>query len=670
MTDLGFICLSLALAATTYSIFALGMGAWRRHDQLISSGKKGVHAATVLLCLAVLSLVYAFLARDFSVEYVAGHSSRDLPLVYTVAALFAGQEGSLLFWSWLLSLFASTVLLANGRIDGLLLAITSLVIAVIQAFFLILLVFISNPFRRLDFVPPDGLGMNPLLQNPSMLWHPPILYLGYVGFTVPFALLVAGLVTGRLEGGYLRRLRRWSLLPWLCLGLGTLLGAQWAYVELGWGGYWAWDPVENASLMPWLSSTALIHSLMVQERRQVMKAWSVALVILTFALCIFGTFVTRSGVLSSIHGFGASGIGLPFALFLALLVGGSAVLVAARWPQLGADREWGRSISRQSALLLCVVLLLATTGAVLLGTVSPLLSGATQTSLTADYFNWTSVAILGPLILLMGICPFTTWRGSTTRGLIRDLLIPLICAALVGALLLLVGLRSPFAVLAFSICGFVLAGTLLQFYLGVRARRRTSGQNHLFAFFSMVRRQRRRYGAYIVHLGIVLVTIGVIGSSAYRVEEQVTARPGESVAVGAYSLRYDDFSLYPAPGKDVARATLSVFEGGKQVGTLVPERHFHRRAQQPVSEVAIRTTLEDDLYVALIGWEGDDPIIALEVVVSPLIVWMWIGGVVLLLGSIMVLWPDAERAGLEQRVEDEILRLRQTVGPGAREETR
>lgn len=662
MTDLGFICLSLALATTVYSILAFALGVNKRENQLVAKSRKSVHATTALLSLAVLALIYALLVRDFQVEYVASYTSRDLPLAYTFSALWAGQQGSLLFWTWLLSLFASTVLLLHRRRQEPLSPYTSLVIAITEAFFLVLLIFLTNPFQKLDFIPTDGLGMNPLLQNPAMLWHPPILYLGYVGFTVPFAFTIGALISGRLGERYVHRLRRWILFPWLCLGLGTLLGAQWAYVELGWGGYWAWDPVENASLMPWLISTALIHSLMIQERRGTMKVWNMALIVLTFALCIFGTFITRSGVISSVHAFGVSRIGLFFLAFLCFILVGSALLLFRRRRELKAEREWESLISRQPYLLLGIVLWVAATVAILLGTLFPLLSGVTKIALTADYFNRSSVLILGPLILLMGICPFTRWRGGAPKDLMRDLLIPFICALVIAVLLLVLGLRDLFAVPAFSICTFVLLGTLFQFYRGLRARRRASKENYLSAFVSMIWRQRRRYGGYVVHIGIVLIVIGVIGSSAYKVEEQAVLEQGASLTIGDYSLRYDAFSFYPAQGKDVAAATLSIFRGGRHVGVLVPQRHFHHSTQQPVSEVAIRTTLKEDLYVALIGWEDTNSVILLQVIVSPLVVWIWIGGAVLLLGTVIAIWPRPRKDSLEERIEKEITRLRQAGG--------
>jgi len=520
------------------------------------------------------------------------------------------------------------------------------------AFFLLLVIFVNNPFQRLDFVPSDGLGMNPLLQNPAMIWHPPIVYLGYVGFTVPFALTLAVLLSGKMEDPYVPLVRRWTLLSWLCLGVGTVLGAQWAYVELGWGGYWGWDPVENASLLPWLTGTALIHSLMMRRGRGAIKLSHIVLVVGTFALCIFGTFVTRSGMISSVHAFAVSRIGLYFLAFLLSVVVASVLLTFTRRSGLRGDDESESLVSRPTALWVTIVLLLAATAAILLGTLFPLVSDTLNVALTTDYFNTSSALILGPLILLMGICPFTTWKGGDSRGLSRRLIAPLIGALVTGAALLLLGLRDAFGVVAFSVCAFVIVGTLLQFYSGFRGSRRGSEGNRLSGFVSSLRKQRSRYGGYVVHLGIVMITIGVVGSSAYKIEESITLDPSAMRTVGGYTLRYEEFSYLPAVGKDVATATLAVYEGGEQVAVLRPEKHFHHSSQQPVSEVAIRSTLKEDLYVALTGWEDASQRIALEVIVSPLVVWIWIGGGVLLVGAVLAFWPARRAEGAEDLAVD------------------
>jgi cytochrome c-type biogenesis protein CcmF len=651
MSDLGFLALSLGLGVTTYSIVSLALGIRKGDEGLKAAGKRAVHASAAFLTLGVLALIYVLLARDFQVEYVASHTSRDLPLPYTLSALWAGQEGSLLFWAWVLSLYATAVVFSARRMGHNLSSYSSLVTACVLAFFLVLVIFVNNPFQRLDFVPSDGLGMNPLLQNPAMIWHPPVVYLGYVGFTVPFALTLAVLLGGRLEDPYVPLVRRWTLVSWLCLGVGTVLGAQWAYVELGWGGYWAWDPVENASLLPWLTSTALIHSLMMRRGRGALKVSHVVLVVATFALCIFGTFVTRSGMISSVHAFAVSTIGLYFLAFMIVVIVGSAVLTFRRRSGLKGEDGGESLVARPTALWLTIVLLVAAMAAILLGTLFPLVSDLLNVALTTDYFNLSSALILGPVILLMGICPFTTWKGGDSKGLAARLLVPLLAAVVTAALLVFLGLRDVFGIVAFSICAFVAVGTLVQFYRGLRSGLRASGANPISALVSMFRKQGRRYGGYVVHLGIVMITVGVVGSSAYKVEESITLDPSAMRTVGGYTLRYEEFSYLPSVGKDVATATLAVYEGDKQVGVLRPEKHFHHSSQQPVSEVAIRSTLKEDLYVALTGWEDASQRIALEVIVSPLVVWIWIGGVVLLVGAVFALWPTRRAAGVEESTE-------------------
>jgi cytochrome c-type biogenesis protein CcmF len=660
MGDLGFLVLSLALATTTYSFVGFAFGARTGDKRLVRNSRKAVYTSTALITLAVLALLYSLLARDFQLEYVASHTSRDLALPYTISALWAGQEGSLLFWAWILSIFASVIVLGDRRRRNLVSSYADMIMAGTQAFFLVVLVVAANPFRTLEFLPADGLGMNPLLQNPAMLWHPPLIYLGYVGFTVPFAFTLGILLSGRLKDPYVQRVRRWTLFPWLCLGVGTILGAQWAYVELGWGGYWAWDPVENASLLPWLTGTALVHSFMFRGSR--LRTGHIALAVATFALCIFGTFVTRCGVIGSVHAFSVSSIGLYFLGFLAVVIAAPIVLTTKRRVGLRSDEEAAGLVSRPSALLLTIVLLVAATIAILIGTLFPLVSDALNVALTSNYFNSITAVIMGPLVLLMGICPFTTWKGGSVRSLARYLLVPVLGGVLTAFLLVLLGVRDPFGVLAFSICSFVGLVTLHQLFSGLRTASRSLADSRLSAFVTAMLTGRRRHGAYVVHLGIVLITLGVVGSSVYKIEEMVTLDPGASVTVGSYYLRYDDFSFQPALGKDVAAVTLSILQGDGQVGLLRPERQFYHSTQQPVSEVAIRTTLREDLYVALAGWEEGTEAIILQVTVSPLQVWIWIGGAVLLLGAVVALWPARGGGSEDQQIEEAIGQLRQSSG--------
>ncbi|HEM62080.1 MAG TPA: heme lyase CcmF/NrfE family subunit [Chloroflexi bacterium] len=660
MSDLGFIALALALSSTTYSVVALALGIRKGESWLVTAGKRAIYASAALVTLAVLALTYALLTRDFQIVYVASHTSRDLPLAYTLSALWAGQEGSLLFWAWLLSIYASVAALLGRRGDTTVQSYSALVVACVLVFFLGLLIVVNNPFARLDFVPSDGLGMNPLLQNPAMIWHPPVVYLGYVGFTVPFAMTVATLLGGRMKDPYVPLVRRWTLFPWLCLGVGTLLGAQWAYVELGWGGYWAWDPVENASLLPWLTATAVVHSLMFRGQR--IKVSHIVLMVATFALCIFGTFVTRSGMIDSVHAFAVSTIGFYFLGFLALIFAGSVILTYWRRKSLVAEGETEPLLSRPSTLLFTIVLLLAGTLAILIGTLFPLVSQALNVALTTDYFNISSAAIFGPLILLMGICVFVPWRGISLRGLARELLGPIVAALVVGAIVVALGVRDILMVVAFSICALVLVATVMQFFRGL-GRGEDTKRGRLRSALSLLRRQSRRYGGYLVHLGIVLITIGVIGSTAYKQEQQLTIERGSSKTVGQYTLRYDDFSFVPVAGIDVTTATLTVLQEGREVAVLRPERHFHQSSQQPVSEVDIRSTLVEDLYVALIGWDEGGRSVILQVVVSPLVNWIWIGGIVLLIGGVWALVPSRRPEGVDRHIEEAIGRLRKQASP-------
>ncbi len=659
MSDLGFVALTLALAATTYSFFSLGQGLRNSEERLVSSGKKGLHASTALLTLAILALLYSLVTRDFQVEYVASHTSRDLPLSYTISALWAGQEGVLLFWAYLLSILASVVVLRDRRRRSPLLPYSALVMAGTQAFFLMLLIVVANPFRTLNYVPADGLGMNPLFQHPVTLWHPPMVFLGYVGSTVPLAFTLAVLISGRLKDPYVPIVRPWALISWLTLGLGTLLGARWAYVELGWGQDWAWDPVENASLLPWLIATALLHSFVFRGTR--MKISHIALSVATFALCIFGTFITRSGMISSVHAFAVSSIGLYFLGFLTMIIIASIALSFKRLAALRSTKEAASLVSRPSALLLTIALLVAATAAILIGTLAPLISETINVALTSDYFNLSTAVFVVPLILLMGICPFTTWKGALARYLAA----PFVGAVLTGILLVGLGLRDPLGLLAFSVCAFVALATLYQFFSGLRNHGAASDRNRFAALLSLVKRQRRRYGAYTVHLGIVFIAMGVVGSTAYKTGDRVTLEPGSTQTIGSYTIRYDELSFRSEPGMDVATASLTILQDATQVGILQPQKQFHHRTQQPVSKVAIRSTFREDLYVVLADWEESTQTISLQVMVIPLIAWVWIGGAVLFAGTVIAIWPTHSQDVASQGIEAAIKRLRQVQGEPA-----
>ncbi len=642
MADVGYIALLLALGASIYSALAFVFGLRRGYPELAASARNGIFVVFGLVSLAAVALIYALLTRDFRVEYVASYTSRDLSLIYTLSTFWAGNAGSLLLWGWLLSLFAIVVVIRNRGRNRELVSYASSIIMATEAFFLILMIFLTNPFKKLPFAPTDGMGLNPLLENPGMIFHPPILLAGYVALAIPFAFAMAALLSGRLGNDWIRSARRWTLLAWLLLGLGNLLGAQWAYVELGWGGYWAWDPVENAGLMPWLVATAFLHSVMIQRRRGMLKVWNMVLIILAFNLSIFGTFLTRSGVLSSVHTFAASAMGPFFLGFIGVALLGSLTLLFYRWEQLKGESELDSFVSRESTFLFNNLFLVGATFAIFVGTVFPVISEVvrgTKISVGAPFFNQVVGPIFVAVIVLMGICPLIGWRRASINNLVRNFLYPLVAALIVGVGLFFSGIREWYSLIAFSLCSFVLSTILSDWVRGVIARRRMRGENYAKAFFGLIWGNKPRYGGYIVHIAILLIAIGVVGSSFYKIEKEVALMPGESMTIGHYSLRYEGITEDITQSKLITTATLSVYNGEEFIGSMTPEKYLHRSYQQQVTEVAIRSTLLEDLYVIL-GDSAEDGTTIFRVVVNPLVSWIWTGGMVLLLGGIIAFWPD------------------------------
>jgi cytochrome c-type biogenesis protein CcmF len=645
MADIGYIALLLALVASIYAVIAFVFGVRGRHPELVASAKNSLLGVCGLVSLSVAILLYALLTHDFQIEYVAAYTSRDLSLPYLISALWAGNDGSLLFWAWLLSLFATVVVLQRRDIGKELVPYAASIIMVTQAFFLILLLLVSNPFHKLTSVPAEGMGLNPLLENPGMIIHPPTLLAGYVGLTIPFAFAMAALLTRRLSDEWIIAIRRWTLLAWLLLGAGNIIGAWWAYVELGWGGYWAWDPVESAGFMPWLIATAFLHSIMMQRRRGMLKVWNMVLIILTFSLAIFGTFLTRSGILSSVHTFSESVLGPFFLAFIGITLLGSLGLLYYRSEELKGDAEMESLVSRESTFLLNNLLLVGAALAIFVGTVFPLISEAVRgvkISVGPPFFNQVNGPIFLAVILLTGICALIGWRRASIKNLVRNFLWPLVAALILVATLFFLGIREWYALIAFSVCSFVLSTILYEWFRGTRARHRIRAENYLKAFFGLIGANRPRYGGYIVHIAIILIAIGIIGSSFYNVEKEVTIMPGESVTINNYILTYDNMDHYETQSKLVVTSTLSVYNSGKLIGRLTPEKYFHRSYEQPVSEVAIRSTLLEDLYVILIGWD-EDGTTAFKVLVNPLVNWIWIGGVVFVLGGLIAFWPERRR---------------------------
>jgi cytochrome c-type biogenesis protein CcmF len=625
---LGFAVLTIALSVP---------GAVRRRKDLTDAGARALTATFLFTLIAGVALVHGLFARDFSFEYIASYSSRSLSVPYTLSAFWGGMEGSLLFWTLLLTGF-STFAIRGARARGSrLVGWSTAVLAGISVFFLLLLVVPASPFVELLAVPPDGRGLNPLLQSPGMIIHPPLLYTGFVGFSIPFAFAMAALLSGRLDETWFTSTRRWTLFAWSALSVGIVLGGAWAYTELGWGGYWAWDPVENASFMPWLTATAYLHSVVIQEKRRMFKVWNVTLILMTYALAVFGTFLTRSGLLSSIHTFTEGPIGKWFLPFLALMLVGGLGVIAWRYDALRSDNSLDAIMSRESAFLANNVLFLAAAFAVLWGTIYPviaeLLSGV-RLSVGPPFFNSVFIPLGLALVFLTGLGPLISWRRMSKGSLWRLARTPLIVGAMVIVLLTLMGIRSMGALVAFGLCAFSAAAIGAEFGRGSRASR-SRGSGWPSALAETLLRNRRRYGGYVVHLGVLLIVIGVSGS-AFSKESARPVAIGESLDIGAYTLTYDGFRQDETPEKNIFEAEIVVTRGNDYVATLHPQRNFHKAQQQPQSEVSIRTNPIEDLYVVVTGVDQDGTA-SLRAFINPLTWWVWAGAVVMTLGIWTVL---------------------------------
>ncbi len=645
MGDIGYISLLLALVAAVYSIVTYTLGFRRKDPTLLQSARNGLLTVCGLVSVSVIVLLAAIVTHNFRLEYVASYTSTDMSLSYLLSSLWAGNDGSLLFWVWLLSIFAVVVILQKRDMGKDLVPYAAVVIAVTQVFFLIVLLSVANPFAELSYAPAEGRGLNPLLENPGMLFHPPALLAGYAGFTVPFAFAIAAMLTRRLNDDWIIAVRRWTLLTWLVLGIGNLIGAWWAYVELGWGGYWAWDPVESAGLMPWLVATAFLHSIMMQRRRGILKIWNMVLVILAFTLSLFGTFLTRSGVLSSVHTFGDQALGPFFLIFIGLTLLFSFGLLYYRSDDLQSEAEMESLVSRESTFLFNNLLLVGAAFAIFIGTIFPLVSEAVRgvkVTVGPPFFNQVNAPIFLAVILLAGICTLIGWRRASVRNLMRNFLWPLLAAVVVTIILLIAGVTMAYALIALGISAFVLFTILYEWARGTHVRHRVRSENYLKAFWSLIVNNRPRYGGYIVHIAIIIIAVGVTGSSLYGTEKEVVVSPGESMTINDYTLTYQTIDNYETASKTTVTATLTVENSGKVIGELTPEKYFHRSYDQAVTEVAVRSTLAEDLYVILIGWE-EDGTTSFKLLVNPLVSWIWFGGIIFTLGGVIAFWPERKK---------------------------
>jgi cytochrome c-type biogenesis protein CcmF len=643
--ELGQAALVVCLGLSLYAVAAGALAAIERRRRLAISAANALLGGFVTAAVAALVLLVALARRDFSFTYVADHTSRRLPTGYALSAFWGGQEGSLLLWLLILLAYAAAAVLLNRRSAPDLVAWVVPVLGGVACFFSLLLVAVSSPFATQP-APADGAGLNPSLQNPYMLAHPPLLYLGYVGLTVPFAFAIGSLLARRSDERWLVATRRWTLAAWAFLGVGQLLGAHWAYVEVGWGGYFAWDPVENAALMPWLAATAFLHSVMIQEKKGMLKVWNMLLVVLSFCLALFGTFLTRSGILNSIHSFTESSIGPWFLGFIVAVTATSLALVFTRLPLLRSETKLESPVSREASFLYNNLLLVALTLTILWGVVYPILSQAvtgTERVIGPPYYNFFLRSFGLPLLLLMGIGPLLAWRRASLRGLGRSFAWPLATAAVTGVVLLaLVAGSSVPGLVAYTFSAFVVASIVVEFARGTGARRGASGESWAAAFASLVARNRRRYGGYVVHAAIVFLAVGIVGSSAYDSVNEARLRPGQSLSVGGYRVGY--VRTFDRRGENdlERRAVVRVSRGGHVVGVLTPGRNWYPAEQQASSEMAIhRDWLRaEDVDLVLQRFRGDGSI-ELKALVKPLVNLIWLAGFVFVLGSLVALWPDA-----------------------------
>jgi cytochrome c-type biogenesis protein CcmF len=660
MTLLGQFALWLTLIIGILAAVTGFSGRWRSRPELAEAVTRSVYAVLLLLIVASIALWKGIIAGDFNIEYVYAYTSRNLPPYYKVSAFWAGQKGSLLFWAVVLSIFSSLAQwLTPARYRPLMPYVAAVTLSVVS-FFTAVMVFAANPFQRMQFTPPDGNGLNPQLQNIGMVVHPPMLYLGYISICIPFAFAIAAMLSGRLDTGWIHAIRKWTLMSWLFLSIGITLGMWWAYVELGWGGYWAWDPVENASLLPWLTMSAFLHSVMIQEKRGMLRRWNMTLIIGSFLLSILGTFITRSGVIQSVHSFTQSNVGYFFLAFLVIAAVLSFTLLYTRWDQLEAEVRLESTLSREAAFLFNNLLLVGIAFSVLWGTLFPILSEAvrnTKITVGPPFFNKVNVPLGLSLLFLTGIGPLIAWRKASTANLKRQFTWPVVSSIIVLGLLLQAGMRDFHALVALSLGGFVTGTVLQEFTRGTVARRRMYHESWLTAFRRLIARNRRRYGGYIVHAGIVVYAVGFTGM-IFKKDVEATLRPGQSATVRSpyghtYTLTHLGISQFEQLNRVVTQASLQVTRDGKPLGVINSEKRQHfvqlpngerQKSFEPSTEVGIRYTPQEDLYVVFAGAvEGTEEAVY-RFTVNPLVMWVWIGGVVLIIGGLITMWPGGTPA--------------------------
>ncbi|MCL4795334.1 MAG: heme lyase CcmF/NrfE family subunit [Bryobacteraceae bacterium] len=651
METLGALSILLAFCLAVYAVFGSVIGAVGHRPYLVKSAERAVYGVFILLTVASAILVYALLISDFRLAYVAARSNRAMPAVYKFAAWWGGQEGSLLLWSWMLSCYSAIVVFTNRRKLRDMMPWVLMVLMSTQVFFLTLNAWVEPPFQVLAVgkgvtAVADGQGLNPLLQYWTMAIHPPTLYLGYVGFIVPFAFAVGSLITRQPGDAWIHTTRRWSLITWGFQSIGILLGAGWAYAVLGWGGYWGWDPVENASLLPWITATAFLHSVMMQEKKGMMKIWNMVLISATFFLCIFGTFLTRSGIVSSVHAFAQSSLGNWFVGFLAIGIALTTGLIIRRLDYLKSEAHLESVLSRESSFLFNNLILLASCFAVLWGTMFPVITEAVmgeKVTVGAPFFNKVNIPIGLFLLFLTGVGPLIAWRRSSWDSLKRAFFWPTLSFAVTIAVLLAFGIRHFYALVSLGLCAFVTCTILMEFWKGARAIALKNKLNMLMATVELTHRNTRRYGGYLVHMGIVLMFIGFTGA-AFNRDTTREVRLGDDFQLGAYQFHVKEVADGDNPNYIWQHAVIGVSKNGKFLGDLMPEKRVYKASEQPTSEVAIRRRLNEDVYLNFAGMSQTDAGRAIiQVYLFPLVTWIWIGFLVMMFGTLVCLIPSKVR---------------------------
>ena len=673
LADFGYGILFITFLIALYSIVAAMLGHFRKSQPWVESARLAMLLTFPGVTLAALSLIFLLLTDQYHISFVYEVTSRSMPLYLKVTALWGGQAGSLVLWSWLMSTFATAVTLRKWDRDREMLPWVIVVCSVTLAFFIGLVVFSENPFAKywqtaggevikamfqpagsIAFTPQDGNGLNPLLRHPGMIIHPPMLYLGFVSFVIPFAFAIASLVTGRVDDRWIRITRRWTLVAWLFLSCGLVLGSRWAYDVLGWGGFWGWDAVEVAAFMPWLVGTAFLHSVMIQEKRGMLKHWSMLLIILTYCQVIYGTFLTRTGLLSSVHAFAKSDIGPAFLTFVGASFVISAGLLIYRWAALSSEGQITSMLSREALFLLNNFLFVIIDAVCFFGVHAPLISElftGEKITMGPEWYERITGPLFAALVLLMGIAPLSAWGHSTAKTLGTALWKPLVAAVVLMGILFAMGVRTPLALIGFfvvSVSGFL---TLYEFWRAARARGTTHKENLLVALWRLLGRNRRRYGGYVIHLSIVLMALGIIGIGMFKTQTQQSLAVNQSIELDGYTIRYDSLSQFThTDQRYVTRAVMSIFKDGKFIGEIYPRVDTYPTGET-MTIPGLMSSLQDDVYVVLVNWEGVTSQVApFKVYHNPLVNWLWIGAILLIIGSLVAAWPDKETEYVPARV--------------------